>query len=76
MQAARSQPDNPMPNPDGRAVYDVRVVNKANCETGHVVFIFLVKIGHFRRFPSDQGTARFLASSSDPGNKLFDQSEV
>src|SRR5208283_1189406 len=40
------------------------------------IFIFLVKIGHFCRFPSDQGTARLFASSCDPGNKLFDQIEV
>ena len=66
MQTAGGQPDNPMPDPDGRAVYDLRVVDKANGETGHVVFIFFVKIGHFCRFPSDQGTARLLASGSDP----------
>src|SRR5271169_3123516 len=76
MQTARGQPYNPIPNPDGGAVYDLRVVNKANCETGHVVFIFFVKIGHFCRFPSYQGTARLFASGSDPLNKLFDKIEV
>ena len=65
MQAAGSDADESVSNPNFRAVKDLTVVNDTDGKTGHIVFVARIKSRHFCGFATEQGAFGLLAAFTD-----------